>query len=77
MTAQIRLKRGNLAKHMAGREMTNSQLADLVGVAHTTVGRIVRGIQAPGEKFIAGLLAAFPYLEFDDLFEVVTEGAVA
>ena len=75
MTATIRLRAGNLAKHMKGRDLSNGQLASEIGVAHTTVGRVLRGIQAPGEKFIAGVLAAFPYLDFADLFEVVTDEA--
>ncbi len=77
MTATIRVKTTNLVKHMTGASKTNTSLAGEMGMSHTTVGRIIRGIHPPGERFIAGVLGAFPYLEFDDLFEVVTEGEVA
>lgn len=73
MTAAIRLKTRALAKHMTSAGKNQASLASDMGMAHTTLGRIIRGIQAPGEKFIAGLLAAFPHLDFDDLFEVVVE----
>lgn len=73
MTATIRIRQRQLAKYMAGHDMSQGQLAEKIGVAHTTVGRVLRGMQAPGERFIAGLLAAFPHLDFDDLFEVVTQ----
>lgn len=73
MTATIRLKSANLAKYMAVGAVTNPMLAERSGVALSTIHRIVRGMQSPGERFIAGLLAAFPDLDFADLFEVVTE----
>ncbi len=73
MTATIRLRTGSLAKYMAVGQVSNAMLAERSGVAHSTVARILRGIQAPGERFIAGLLGAFPDLTFDDLFQVVVE----
>lgn len=72
MTATIRVRKGNIAKHLVSKGWNNSQLADATGVAESTVSRVLNGFQAPGEKFIAGLLAAFPHLDFSDLFEVIT-----
>jgi hypothetical protein len=34
---------------------------------------VLRGQTAPGPRFIAGCLAAFPEMDFDDLFEVITD----
>jgi len=77
MTATIRLKLKPLSKFMAVGSVSNTQLADRSGVALSTVSRILRGIQSPGERFIAGLLAAFPDLAFDDLFEVIVDEKAA
>jgi hypothetical protein len=42
-----------------------------------TVSRIYAGIAAPGPRFIAATLAAFPGARLDDLFEVVDDAAPA
>ncbi|MFZ1363085.1 MAG: helix-turn-helix transcriptional regulator [Candidatus Nanopelagicales bacterium] len=52
---------------------TIAQQAKEIGVNEATVSRVVRGETAPGERFIAGVLAAFPEAIFSDLFEVTTE----
>lgn len=76
MTARIRLKREQLDKYMrlAG-VTTETALADRMGVDKSSVYRVFMNRVTPGEKFIAGLLAAFPTLDFADLFEVITEEA--
>ncbi|MFC9788727.1 helix-turn-helix domain-containing protein [Rhodococcus sp. NPDC127528] len=53
--------------------ITQTQLAEAMDISWTSVSRTLMGHAEPGAKFIAGLLAAFPHLTFDDLFEVVTE----
>lgn len=50
---------------------TDQAKAELVGVNPATYSRVTRGITAPGERFIAGILAALPQVPFEDLFEVV------
>jgi plasmid maintenance system antidote protein VapI len=50
---------------------TNSALALAVGVAESTIGRVLTGQVEVSAAFIASLLGAFPGTRFDDLFEVV------
>ncbi len=74
--SRIALRRQQLDKYMTLRGMkTQRQLAEAIGVNETTVYRALEGRSGPGEKFIAGLLAAFSPLTFDDLFEVVADAA--
>ncbi len=78
MTAHIRLRREQIDKYMRLAGITKqAQLAEKMGVAEASVCRTLNGRTAPGEKFIAGLLAAFSDLDFNDLFEVVTDQEVA
>lgn len=88
MTSRIRLRIDMLAKYcrmtdglwfeQKGRkEIAQGALASRLGVAESTVYRVVMGRQAPGEIFIANLLRVFPDLDFNDLFEVVTEAVPA
>lgn len=78
MVATLRLRTTQLAKYrqLAGCT-TDDALAKRMHVDPATVSRVLRGLQAPGPKFIASLVAAFPGLDLDDLFEVVPEAAVA
>lgn len=74
MAARIRLRTGQYRKYAALKGLaTQAAQAAAIGVAEPTVGRVVSGKTAPGEQFIAGCLAAFPELEFADLFEVVDD----
>lgn len=76
MTATIRIRETQLLKYMRLKGIDNKrELARLINVHESTVSRILLGHDAPGEKFIAGLLAGFPELDFNDLFEVVTKEA--
>lgn len=74
MAAQIRLrtKQFNKICNVKGWT-TQAQRAAGVGVTEPTIGRVMTGKRAPGEQFIAGCLAAFPELEFSDLFEVISD----
>lgn len=49
---------------------TDQAIADFLGVAAITVGRIRRGVRGPGGDFIAAAVLAFkPYdIDFNDLF---------
>lgn len=48
-----------------------------IGVDPATISRVVNGLTGPGERFIAGILVAFPELDFNDLFEVNADEEVA
>lgn len=77
MPAQIRLRTGQYRKFAALKGWrTDDAAASAIGVNPATLSRVLRGATAPGgtapgERFIAGLLAALPEVEFEDLFEVV------
>lgn len=76
MAASIRLRTGQYRKYAALKNWTTDRkAAEAIGVQPSTLSRVLRGASdsrgtAPGEQFIAGLLAAFPELDFSDLFEV-------
>jgi transcriptional regulator with XRE-family HTH domain len=74
MVAKLRLRAEQLAKYrrLAGIE-TDDALAKRMGVDPGNLSRVLRGRQSPGPKFIAALVAAFPGMDLDDLFEVVTD----
>ncbi len=68
----VRLRTDQLTKRRANAGLTtNSALALAVGVAESTIGRVLAGQVEVSAAFIAGLLKAFPGSKFDDLFEVV------
>lgn len=74
MAAKIRLRTGQYRKYVSLKGLTTQAAqAAALGVSEPTVGRVVTGKTGPGEQFIAGCLAAFPELDFSDLFEVVTD----
>jgi len=75
MPARIRLKIGQYQKFakLKWPNASDQARADAIGVHRISLGKVLKGQVAPGEQFIAGLLAAFPELEFKDLFEVVTD----
>lgn len=76
MEATLRLKTEALAKYrkIAGID-TGEALAKRMGIDAGNLSRVLKGSQSPGPKFIASLVAAFPGLEIDDLFEVIVEEA--
>lgn len=55
--------------------LTDSALANHLGISQATIWRMLNGTIKPGERIIARALAAFPDLKFEDLFEVVLEDA--
>lgn len=71
MPARISLRTSQYRKVMAskGWKTLEAQSAQ-IGVDPSTISRVLQGLTAPGERFIAGLLAALPEWEFADLFEV-------
>lgn len=77
MAATIRLRTGQYRKYVAVKGWKNqAEAARAIGVSEPTIGRILNDKRGPGEAFIAGLLAALPELEFNDLFEVVDDAGL-
>ena len=76
MSATLRLRADQLAKlrKLAGLQ-TNASLAERMNYDAGNLSRVLAGKQAPGPKFIAALVAAFPGFDLDDLFEVTEKDA--
>lgn len=55
---------------------SDTDIAERLGMNRTTVWRVLDGSIAPGERFIAAVLAAFPRIRFAEVFEVITPGTV-
>ena len=69
--AVVRLRTDRIDEIATARGLaTDSARARRIGVDKSTYSRVIRGEVAPGERFIAECLRAFPDLKFDDLFEV-------
>lgn len=72
--ATLRLRKDRLATYRRLAKIeTDGKLAEQIGVHPATVSRILHGTQAPGPRFIAGLVVLFGTDLFADLFEVVTD----
>lgn len=68
----IRLRKDRLRDLADSRGLKNdAALAAHLGVPQSTVMRLLKGSSSPGEKTIAAVLAAFPGIKFEALFEVV------
>lgn len=71
---QVRLRVAEFRKYAKARGYHNALgRATLIGVHHTTIGRIEdpENDNRLSERFIAQVLVAFPELDFKDLFEIV------
>lgn len=72
LSASIALRSRQFQKFMALKGLkTDTAIAATIGCDRGNLSRVLAGKQAPGARFIAGCLVAFPELEFSDLFEVV------
>lgn len=72
MPATICLRTGQYRKFAALKGWrTDDAASKAIGVDPATLSRVLKGRCAPGSKFIAGVLAALPEVEFADLFDVV------
>lgn len=74
MSATLRLRKERLAsfRRLAGIT-TDLELAARINVDPSTVSRVLNGTQAPGPRFIAGLVQTFGVDLFPDLFEVIDD----
>lgn len=62
-----------LRKYLKDNDLSESQFAEIIGVAHSTVNRILNGKRNPGSKFIAGVLKNFNDLSFEQVFSCENE----
>ena len=67
-STDIIVKTEFLRNYLIKNNLTESQFAEIIGVAHSTVNRIFNGKRNPGSKFIAGVLKNFSDLSFDAAF---------
>ncbi|WP_445487312.1 helix-turn-helix domain-containing protein [Niallia sp. 03133] len=68
VNTDILVKADFLRTFIKENNLSESQFADVIGVAHSTVNRILNGKRNPGSKFIAGVLKNFNDLNFDKVF---------
>ena len=68
-TLKLRTEQLRKYRHIA-KLTTDKALAEAMDYDAGNLSRVLAGKQQPGPKFIASLVAAFPGLELDDLFEV-------
>lgn len=77
--AKFRLKPDGLTKlrkasAATGTALSDSDLADALGVHRTTVYRVLKDEMPPGIPFLAGAVLAFGVEWFGDLFEAIHDG---
>jgi DNA-binding XRE family transcriptional regulator len=70
-TLRLREEQLKLARAVAGLSR-DTDLAARMGVSRHTVHRTITQATGLSAGFVAALLAVFPTLTFDDLFEVTT-----
>lgn len=75
--ASVRLRTDQFVRFAESQGLkTNGEIAARTGLERTTVFRLLRGENDPGERIIATILAAFPDRRFEDFFEIgITEEA--
>lgn len=66
--ANITVKSNFLREFLAQKNISDGQFAEMIGVANSTVNRIMNGKRNPGSKFISGVLTSFPGLTFEQVF---------
>lgn len=76
MEARLYLRDDQLKKlRVLAGLTTDAALAERMNHDPGNLSRVLRGKQEPGPKFIPRLVAAFPGMDLDDLFEVRTTAA--
>ncbi|MFC5587594.1 helix-turn-helix domain-containing protein [Sporosarcina soli] len=69
----ISVKSAFLKNYLSENKLSEKDFAEIIGVARSTVNRVLSGKRNPGSKFIAGVLANFHDLSFDQVFSYVGE----
>ncbi len=64
----ITVKSTFLKNYLLESKLSEKEFAEIIGVAHSTVNRVLSGKRNPGSKFIAGVLSNFRDLSFDQVF---------
>lgn len=78
MVATLRLRTDQVAKFRRLANLnTDKALAERMQFDAGNLSRVLAGKQQPGPKFIAAIVAAFPGMDIDDLFEVVSQDDAA
>ena len=67
-TSDILVKTDFLRSYLENHDLSEKQFAATIGVAHSTVNRILNGRRNPGSKFIAGVLKNYDDLSFEQVF---------
>jgi transcriptional regulator with XRE-family HTH domain len=67
-TSVILVKTEFLRNYLNEHELSERQFAEIIGVAHSTVNRILNGKRNPGGKFVTGVLQNFSDLSFEQVF---------
>lgn len=68
----VRLKDTEFRERAAAAGLnTEAEIANHLGMHRISVWRILTGEAAPGIAFLAAVLASFPGITFEDVFEVV------
>ncbi len=69
---KVRLKAGAVWDRLNRLNMTQNDLARLVGVSSGYLSRLINGRRCPSPRMRQGLMEALDCSEFDDLFVVVS-----
>ena len=65
--AKLNIYKDKLLKYMEENNLSQQDLAELIGVDYTMVFRVLKDERNPGPKFVAGILKNTE-LEFKDIF---------
>lgn len=69
----VKVKVDFLNAYLTDNNLTESEFAKIIGVAHSTVNRVMNGKRNPGGKFITGVLSNFEDLKFEQVFTYINE----
>lgn len=69
----VKVKVDFLNVYLKDNNLTESEFAKIIGVAHSTVNRVMNGKRNPGGKFITGVLSNFEDLKFEQVFTYINE----
>jgi transcriptional regulator with XRE-family HTH domain len=56
---------GKLVKIQEDKGLTNSQLADILGVSQSYISRLKNGLRDPGPEFLGSVMNVFPSMILD------------
>lgn len=68
MRQGIVLKGDELKNYLSDKNISEADFAKEIGVAHSTVNRVLNGKRNPGGKFISGVLSKYNDLSFEKVF---------